>query len=74
MSEKDPYAQKKKDSNDESRMDDEMIDSTDTNQDANSGMSDTSQRRPQDDINPVHPQTNMPENKRKSDQDSGRTI
>ncbi len=58
MSEKDPYAQKRKDSNAESRMESEGMNSTgkDTNPDV-SGSS----RNPKDDINPVRPRANMPD-------------
>jgi len=58
MSEKDPYAQKRKNSNDESRMDNERI--SPPGNDANPDTSGSSQN-PKDDINPARPRTMMPD-------------
>jgi len=71
MSEKDPYGQKRKDSTDESHANDEMT--NEGNNDANPDMSGNS-RNPKDDVNPVRPQTNMPNNKSRSDEDTDNTM
>jgi hypothetical protein len=55
MSEKDPYAQKRKDSSDESRMDDERM-----NNDTHPDISGSS-RNPKDDIDPIRPRANLPD-------------
>ena len=64
MSEEDPYAEKRKERNDESRMDNESLNSP--SEDTNPDISGTS-RNPKDDINPVRPRTNMPDQKTEND-------
>jgi hypothetical protein len=70
MSEKDPYAQKRKESTDESRMNDESINDNDKNSD----LSGNSSRNPQDDINPVRPQTIMPNKQKSDDKDTDNSM
>ncbi len=57
MTEKDPYAEKRKNSNDETRMDDEMMEDKDANPDTTSNSS----HKPEDDISPSKPKTKMPD-------------
>lgn len=70
MSEKDSHAEKRKDGNDKARMDDEMINGAGANEKTKENISDSSTRRPKNDINPVKPHTFAPKNKRRSDKDT----
>jgi hypothetical protein len=70
LSEKDTRAVKRKDSNDKSRMDDEMINDAGANQSTKPKIPNPSTPGPQDDNNPAKPHTNSPEKKRESDKDA----
>ena len=71
LSEKDTLTEKRKDSNDKARMDDEMINGAGANkktkEKTKENIPNSSARGPQDDNNPVKPHTNTVENKRRLD-------
>jgi len=59
MSEKDPYAEKKRNENKEAQINHKI------SPDSNPDVSRPSPRKPQDDVNPVRPQTTIPGKKNK---------
>ncbi len=65
MSEKDPYAEKKRNENKEAQINPDS---------RNPDVSQPSPRKPQDDVNPVRPQTTIPDKKKEREQETAPTM